>query len=112
MMLCLTVSESDMSLVARKPVCGGLQTTKPQTSLRILYLDLLQAKFQFSSSSLCSWEGWFESRFHGNPEDRFSRDKAHIISCIKTDKPLVVYVLTLCDDIYYKVSIQITMTKP
>ena len=53
-----------MGLDARKPVFGGLQTTKSQTSLRIhtvrsapllfvywkvLYLDLLQAKFHISS---------------------------------------------------------------
>ena len=53
-----------MGLGARKPVFGGLRTTKAQTSLRIRavwsapllfaywkvsYLDLLQAKFQFSS---------------------------------------------------------------
>ena len=53
-----------MGLVARKPVFGGLPTIKVQTSLRIcavrsaplffaywkvLYLDLLQANFHFSS---------------------------------------------------------------
>ena len=53
-----------MGLHTRKPVFGGLQTTKAQTSVRIRadwsaplsfafkkepYLDLLQAKFQFSS---------------------------------------------------------------
>ena len=55
---------SYMGLDARKPVFGGLRTTQAQTSLRIRavwsaplffaywkvsYLDLLQAKFQFSS---------------------------------------------------------------
>ena len=53
-----------MGLVAIKPVFGGLRTTKAQTSLRIravlsvpllfafwkvLYLDLLPAKYQFST---------------------------------------------------------------
>ena len=53
-----------MGLVGRKPVFGGLQTTKSQTSLRIRadwsepllfaywevsYLKFLQAKFQYSS---------------------------------------------------------------
>ena len=53
-----------MGLGARKPVFGSLQTTQAQTSLRIRadcsapmlfayrdvsYLDLLRAKFQFSS---------------------------------------------------------------
>ena len=31
-------------------------------------------------ASLCSWAGWFESDFVGNPEDRFSRDEAQLIS--------------------------------
>ena len=30
---------------------------------------------------LCSWGDWFETRFGGNPEDRFSRDKAQLIPC-------------------------------
>ena len=29
-------------------------------------------------ASLCSWASWFESGFVANPEDRFSRDEAHI----------------------------------
>ena len=33
---------------------------------------------------LCSWGDWFESRFDGNPEDRFSRDEAHMIYSKKT----------------------------
>ena len=45
-----------MGLDARKPVFWGLRTTKTQTSLRIhwkvSYLNLLQAKFQYSSWSL------------------------------------------------------------
>ena len=70
---------------AREPVFVGLRTTQAQTSLRIhadwsapllfvfwkvSYLNLLGAKFQLPSS-LCSWAGWFESHFVGNPEDRF-----------------------------------------
>ena len=31
-------------------------------------------------ASLCSLAGWFESHFVGNPEDRFSRIAAHILS--------------------------------
>ena len=53
-----------MGLVATKPVFGGLQTTKVQTSLRmravwsvpllfalekVPYVNFLQVKFQFSS---------------------------------------------------------------
>ena len=29
-------------------------------------------------TSLCSWGDWFENRFVGNPEDRFSHDEAHL----------------------------------
>ena len=81
-----------MGLDARKPVFGGLWTTKAQTSLhiravwsvplsfvysKVSYLDLLRTIFHFLPS-LCSWADWFESCFVGNPEDRFSRDEAHI----------------------------------
>ena len=31
-------------------------------------------------ASLCSWGDWFESRFFGNPEDRFSPVEAQIIN--------------------------------
>ena len=72
-----------MGLDARKPVFSGLRTTQAQTSLRIRavwsapllfafwkvsYVNLLQVNFNFLAS-LCSWGGWFESRFVGNPED-------------------------------------------
>ena len=30
-------------------------------------------------SSLCSWAGLIEPYLVGNPEDKFTRDKAHII---------------------------------
>ena len=77
----------------RKHVFGGLRTTKVQTSLRICtdwsaplfftfwkvsYLNLPQVKFQFLAIP-CSWGDWFETRFFGNPEVRFSRDEAHMI---------------------------------
>ena len=31
-------------------------------------------------ASLSIWGDWFESRFDGNPEDRFSRGEAHMIN--------------------------------
>ena len=61
---CLQRLSAHIGLHARKPVFRGLQTAKAQTSLRILavwsapllfafwkvsYLNLLQAKFKFSS---------------------------------------------------------------
>ena len=33
-------------------------------------------------ASLCSWAGGFESRFGGNPEDRFSRDEANFVQTL------------------------------
>ena len=33
---------------------------------------------------LCSWGDWFETRLVGNPEDRFSRDVAHMSSWVET----------------------------
>ena len=36
-----------------------------------------KCKFNFLAS-LCSWGDWFETRFDGNPKDRFSRDVAHM----------------------------------
>ena len=32
-----------------------------------------------SLASLCSWAGQFEYYLIANPEDRFSRDEAHIL---------------------------------
>ena len=73
----------NMGLDARKPVFGGLRTTKAQTSLgcafwwapllfanwKLSYLDLLRANFNFLAG-LCGSTGWFEPHFLGNPEDR------------------------------------------
>ena len=102
----------DMGLVARKPVFRCLRTTKTQTSLRIPvvwsapllfafwkapYLSLLKTKFNFLDS-LCSWGDWFESRFVGNPEDRFSHDEAHIYSIF------VLFFKTSCTGILKSLS--------
>ena len=87
------MGQQEMGLVARKPVFGGLRTTKAQTSLcirrvwlapllftywKVAYLDLLRTNFSFLSS-LCSWGVWFESRIIGNPKDKFCRDEAKIM---------------------------------
>ena len=37
-------------------------------------------------ASLCSWGDWFETRFLGNPEDRFSRDEAQLISLFSSSQ--------------------------
>ena len=38
---------------------------------------MLQVNFNFVAN-LCSGGDWFETRFVGNPEDRFSHHKAHL----------------------------------
>ena len=86
-----------MGLKVIKSVCPGLHPTQAQTSLRIHAVcsaPLLFAfwkKYQLATlltwyrwnlnflASLCSWGDWFETRFVGNPKDRFSRDEAHIM---------------------------------
>ena len=72
-----------MDLDARKPVFGGLWTTKSQTSLHIHTVWSAPLLFTLCYrwnllAGVRSWADWFESRFFGNPKDRFCRDKAHI----------------------------------
>ena len=65
----------------RRPACASVQSDQhlcfSLIGNEVSYLNLLQAKFQFSSYSLCSRGDWFESHFVGNPEDRFCCDEAH-----------------------------------
>ena len=35
--------------------------------------------FSLDYTSLCSLRDWFETRFVGDPEDRLSRDGAHLM---------------------------------
>ena len=106
-----------MGLGATKPVFGGLRSTQAQTSLRIRavwsaplliaywkvsYIDLLLAKFQYSSY-FGSWAGWFEIRIVGNPEDRFSRDEAQLLSGVG-DWPSHLYSFQI-----FKISSRITL---
>ena len=44
-----------------------------QSDQRLCYLRFENFVFLVS---LCSWAGWFESHFVGNPEDRFCRNEA------------------------------------
>ena len=69
-----------------KPVFGGLQTTKVQTSLRrcalisafvIRFFESTISKLATNESSIFKLVYWFESRFVGKSEDRFSRDAAN-----------------------------------
>ena len=64
----------------RRPACAFAQSDQ-----RLCYSLLgkyhmwtcYRWKFNFLAS-LCSWGIWFETRYVGNPEDRFSRDEAHM----------------------------------
>ena len=38
--------------------------------------------FSLDYASLCSLGDWFETRFLGNPQAMFSRDKAHLMDDI------------------------------
>ena len=51
--------------------------------LKVLYLNLLLAKFQ-ALASRCSCGDLFESCFVEDPEDRFSRVVAHMIQVLET----------------------------
>ena len=60
----------------RRPACASAQSDQHLCYLLCgkydNYVNLLQVKFQFLASL-----DWFETRFFGNPEDKFSRDEAH-----------------------------------
>ena len=66
----------------RRPACAYAQSDQRLCySLIGKYHILTCYKRNFNIlASLCSWGDWFESRFHGNPEDRFSRDEAQLIA--------------------------------
>ena len=65
----------------RRPACASAQSDQ-----RLWYslfgkhhmLTCYRWNFNFLAS-LCSWGDWFETRFVGHPEDRFSRDEAQIL---------------------------------
>ena len=42
-------------------------------------MEIIVCVFLLDYASLCSLGDWFETRFVGSPEDRLSRDKAHLI---------------------------------
>ena len=70
---------------------GADQTAHPRSRIRAFVVRCLDSKihvpllskFKVSRlASLCSWAGQFESYLVGNPEDRFSSDKAHFIALL------------------------------
>ena len=65
----------------RRPACAFTQSNQRLCySLIVKYHIQAWYKRNFNFlASLCSWAGWFESRYVGNPEDRFSRVAAHLL---------------------------------
>ena len=68
----------------RRPACAYAQSDQRLCySLIVKYHTQFWYKRNFSSLvSLSTWAGWFESRYVGNPEDRFSRVAAQSCTCI------------------------------
>ena len=84
-------TEADMSHVMRKPVLDICEQQRCRSACLISTfvvrnLDCIKpllAKSKISRlASLCSWASQFESYLVGNPEDKFSRDKAHMVLCL------------------------------
>ena len=67
----------------RRPACASAQSDKRLCySLFGKYHTKTCFKWNLNFLvSLFSWGDWFETCFVGNPEDRFSRDEAHIFPC-------------------------------
>ena len=73
----------------RRPACASAQSDQRLRYSRFVKYHTkacYKRNFIFLAS-LCSWAGWFESLFVGNPEDRFSRDEAQTYS--KSGSPSV-----------------------
>ena len=68
----------------RRPACASAQSDQRLCySLNGMYNISTCYKRNFNFlASLCSWVGWFKSRYYDNPEDRFSRDEALIIMIV------------------------------
>ena len=66
----------------RRLVCASAQSDQHLCySLIVKYHIHTRYKRNFNFlASLCSGAGWFESRFFGNPKDRFTLGEAHIYS--------------------------------
>ena len=65
----------------RIPACASAQTGQRLCYSLFgkyhIYKTCYKQKFNFLAS-LCSWGVWFESHFVETPEDRFSREEAHM----------------------------------
>ena len=93
-----------MGLDVRKPVFWVLRTIKAQITDQHLYYSLCRKyyisicykrNFNFLAS-LSGWGDWFESRFVGNPEDRFRRDEAQI-KTVFTSYAMKIFYVACCE---------------
>ena len=80
----------------RRPACASAQSDQRLCySLFGKYHMFTYYRWNFNIlASLCSWGDWFETRFVGNPENRFCRVEAHIIQrqrkcCINVLKVII-----------------------
>ena len=64
----------------RRPACASAQSDQRLCYSRFVkhHIQACYKRSFIFLASLCSWAGLFESHFVGNPEDRFSRDEAHL----------------------------------
>ena len=87
----------------RRPACISAQTDQSLCySLFGKYhiYPCYRRNFNFLAS-LCSWYDWFESRFVGNPEDRFCHVEAHFIAIV-----LMCQLVGICEcDIFWSYSL-------
>ena len=65
--------------------------------LEITISKLATSKIFIFLASLCSWGDWFETRFVGNPEDRFCRGEAQIKVDERANNSLVLQLLISFD---------------
>ena len=66
----------------RRPACASAQSDQ-RLCFSLFGKNHIQTCYERNfnyPASLCSWAGWFESHFVGNPEDRCSRVTAHLES--------------------------------
>ena len=73
---------------------GADQPAHPRRLISAFVIRVLEGIISKHATSeiliFCSRGDWFESRFDGNPEDRFCRDEAQIIFSYFSTKTFIV----------------------
>ena len=91
------LSSGDCEQQRCRPACTSAQTRQHlYYSLNRLYhiWTCYKGNFNFLASH-CSLGDWFETRFVGNPEDRFSRDEAHLVMLCHEVHNNVAYIIII-----------------